>query len=36
LNRDDLSVFSEDEWQAQKLLLVHQRWRELAKAQIGR
>ncbi len=36
LNRDDLSVFSEDEWQAQKLLLVHKRWRELAKAQIGR
>jgi dienelactone hydrolase len=36
LNRGDLSVFSDDEWQAQRLLLVHKRWRELAKAQIGR
>jgi dienelactone hydrolase len=36
LNRGDLSVFSEEEWQAHKLLLVHKRWRELAKAQIGR
>ena len=36
LNRSELSVFSEDEWQAQKPLLVHGRWRELARAQIGR
>jgi hypothetical protein len=32
LTRSDLSVFSEAEWQAQKRLLVHGRWRELASA----
>jgi dienelactone hydrolase len=36
LSRDDLSVFTEDEWRREKRLLVHERWRELAKAQIGR
>jgi dienelactone hydrolase len=36
LSRDDLSVFTEDEWHQEKRLLVHERWRELAKAQIGR
>jgi dienelactone hydrolase len=35
LSRRDLSVFSEDEWQAQTPLLVHQRWRELARAEIA-
>jgi dienelactone hydrolase len=34
--RDALSVFSEQEWQTQKPLLVHQRWRELAKAEMRR
>jgi hypothetical protein len=34
LNRDDLSVLSEREWQMQKALFVHERWRELAKAEI--
>jgi dienelactone hydrolase len=36
LTRADLSVFSEEEWSRQKPLFVHERWRELAKAQIGR
>jgi len=36
LSRDDLSVFKEDEWQRAKPLLVHGRWRELAKARINR
>jgi hypothetical protein len=33
LTRTDLSVFSEEEWVRNKPLLVHERWRELAKAQ---
>jgi hypothetical protein len=36
LTRRDLSVFSEDAWQAQTRLLVHERWRELARAHIAR
>jgi hypothetical protein len=36
LTRADLSVFSEEEWSREKPRLVHERWRELAKAQIGR
>jgi dienelactone hydrolase len=36
LTRRDLSVFTEKEWQAEKRLFVHQRWRELARAQLGR
>ena len=35
LGRDDLSVFSEEEWRRQKPVFFHQRWRELAKARIG-
>lgn len=34
LSRSDLSVFSEEEWRLQRDVLVHARWRELAKAQI--
>jgi dienelactone hydrolase len=36
LGRTDLSVFGEDEWRQQRPLLVHARWRELAKSRIGR
>jgi dienelactone hydrolase len=36
LTRADLSVFSEDEWRQNAPLLVHERWRELAKAQLAR
>jgi dienelactone hydrolase len=36
LGRDDLSVFSPEEWRRQQSLLVHERWRELARAQLGR
>ncbi len=36
LRREDLSVFSEEDWRRQKSVLVHQRWREFAKARIGR
>jgi dienelactone hydrolase len=36
LTRMDLSVFSEEEWHRNKPLLVHERWRELAKAQLAR
>jgi hypothetical protein len=36
LTRADLSVLGEEEWRKDKPLLVHERWRELAKAQIGR
>lgn len=32
LRRDDLSVFTDEEWRRQKHLLVHERWRELAMA----
>ena len=35
LGREDLSVFSEEDWRRQKPVLVHQRWRELAKARMG-
>ena len=35
LSRADLSVFSEEAWKKERLLLVHERWRELAKARIG-
>jgi hypothetical protein len=35
LSREHLSVFSEEEWRRQKHLLVHERWRELAKARAG-
>jgi hypothetical protein len=34
LTRTDLSVFSEEEWKRSRRLLVHERWRELAKAQV--
>jgi dienelactone hydrolase len=36
LSRTDLSVFSEAEWQRARPSLVHERWRELAKAQLSR
>ena len=36
LSREHLSVFSEEEWRRQKPLLVHERWRELAKARMDR
>ena len=36
LSRGDLSVFSDAEWTRQKAQFVHARWRELAKARIGR
>ena len=36
LSRDDLSVFNEDAWRQQKPLLVHEHWRQLAKARINR
>jgi dienelactone hydrolase len=35
LSRDDLSVFNEDAWRQQKPLLVHEHWRQLARARIG-
>jgi dienelactone hydrolase len=35
LRRDDLSVFSERDWSERRQQLVHQRWRELARAEIG-
>jgi dienelactone hydrolase len=34
LGRDDLSVFSADEWRRQQPLLIHERWRELARARL--
>jgi hypothetical protein len=34
LTRTDLSVFSEEEWKRSRRLFVHERWRELAKAQV--
>jgi dienelactone hydrolase len=36
LTRSDLSVFSEQDWHRNRPLLVHERWRELAKTQLTR